>query len=85
MTLQVTRSPVTRSTPVINKTLLWEGADIELYQSSLETLLEQNFQFWNAPECISTLALLVPLQTTSQKWEKMEDDLKKMKDDHKYN
>ena len=44
----------------MNKTLLWEEADIDLYQKNLETLLEQNFQFWNAPECISTLSLLVP-------------------------
>ena len=52
--------PVIASVPVQNKKLLWETADINLYQQTLETLSEQNFSFWNQPECIQTLALLVP-------------------------
>ena len=52
--------PVIASVSVQNKKLLWETANIDLYQETLETLLEQNFTFWNQPECIQTLALLVP-------------------------
>ena len=52
--------PLFESIPVINRRLLWENADIDLYQSSLETLLHQNFEFWNEPECLNTLALLIP-------------------------
>ena len=58
--LSVPEAPAMRSAPVENKRLIWESADIELYQNCLETILEQNFQFWNTPECISTLALLIP-------------------------
>ena len=46
--------------PLENKTLLWEKADIELYQEHLESLLEHNFDFWNTPECISILSMLIP-------------------------
>ena len=52
--------PVIASVPVVNKTLVWEAADINLYQQTLETLLEQNFTFWNQPESLQTLALLIP-------------------------
>ena len=51
---------VVQSTPVTNKILLWNSADLELYQQSLENILTQNFEFWNSPECISTLARLIP-------------------------
>ena len=46
--------------PLINKKLIWESADIDSYQENLETFLENNFQFWNQPQCIQTLALLIP-------------------------
>ena len=49
-----------KSKPLENKTLLWEKADIELYQEHLESLLEQNFEFWNTPQCISVLSMLIP-------------------------
>ena len=52
--------PVVKAKPIVNKRLLWETADLELYQETLETLLQQNFDFWNQPECIDTLALLIP-------------------------
>ena len=52
--------PSIKTVPVINKRLLWENADIDLYQQTWETLLHQNFEFWNEPECLNTLALLIP-------------------------
>ena len=53
-------NPVVQSVPLKNKTLCWSEADIDLYQTNLETILKQNFQFWNTPECIQVLALLIP-------------------------
>ena len=49
--------PVILFVPVQNKKLLWDTADTDLYHKTLETLLEQNFSFWNQPECIQTLTL----------------------------
>ena len=40
-----------------NKVLCWKEADTELYQTTLESLLEQNFQFWDSSECMQILAL----------------------------
>ena len=51
---------VVKAKPIVNKRLIWETADLEFYQETLETLLQQNFDFWNQPECINTLALLIP-------------------------
>ena len=39
---------------------VWESGNIELYQNTLETILEEHFQLWNQPEFIQTLALLIP-------------------------
>ena len=65
--LQITGNPVSTSdnpvietVPVLNKRLLWEKANIDLYQETLESILQQNFEFWNTPECINTLAMLIP-------------------------
>ena len=52
--------PVIESVKIQSKKLVWEAADTDLYQQTLETLLEQNFTFWKQPECIQTLALLIP-------------------------
>ena len=51
---------VIKSAPLKNMKLVWESADIDLYQDTLETILDENFQLWNQPECIQTLALLIP-------------------------
>ena len=37
-----------------------EVCRFEHYQDNLETILEENFQFWNQPKYIQTLALLIP-------------------------
>ena len=52
--------PLVKSAQLKNMKLVWECADIELYQDTLESILEENFQFWNQPQCIQTLALLIP-------------------------
>ena len=51
---------VVQSTQVNNKIHLWNSADLELYQHSLENILTKNFEFWNKPECISIIARLIP-------------------------
>ena len=43
--------------PIVNKRLVWENADMDLYQQTLETLLQQNFEFWDKPECIDVLLI----------------------------
>ena len=52
--------PLVKSQQLKNMKRVWECADIDLYQETLEMILEENFKFWNQPESIQTLALLIP-------------------------
>ena len=40
--------------------LKWEEANLELYWENLEKFLQQNFDFWHAPENIQVLANTIP-------------------------
>jgi hypothetical protein len=55
---EIKKKPVVKSVQLNNMTVVWEPADIELYQ--VETIFEENFQFLNQPQCIQILALLIP-------------------------
>ena len=48
------------SVDVIQNRIDWENADIDLYQSMLSKLLEQNFDIWNSPENLQILATVIP-------------------------